>query len=120
MRWSVIVLCVLIVIMAGMNDAIQGSELDKIRPLWDTICKEPKIVVTLVTPSIHDDLNRRIDQINHIASETCQGRPILTLDVADDGGRLKPEFSLDSVHLNEKGYERWKSVLVTVSDQFAR
>lgn len=105
-----------IVIMAGMNDAIQETDLDRVRPLWETICKEPKIVVTLVTPSIHDDLNRRIEQVNHMISETCQGRPVVALDVADDGGRLRPEFSLDGIHLNARGYERWIARLAPTED----
>lgn len=100
-----------IVIMAGMNDAIYGFDPDKIRSLWETICKEPSIVVTLVTPSKHDELNHDIDRINRIATETCQGRPVVALDVADEQGRLRPEFAIDSVHLGRKGYEQWISQL---------
>lgn len=109
-----------IVIMAGMNDALYGTDLSQLPGLWKEICAEPKIVVTLVTPSKQDDANRRIEQINHIVSEACQGHLILALDVADDSGRLKPEFALDSVHLNEKGYERWVAALITVSGPSVR
>lgn len=101
-----------IVIMAGMNDAIYGFDPDKIRGLWETICKEPNIVITLVSPSKNDELNREIDQINRIIRETCAGRPIVSIDVADEHGRLKPEFAIDSVHLGPKGYEQWISALV--------
>ena len=100
-----------IVIMAGMNDAIQGTDVAKLRPLWQAICAEPKIVVTLVTPSSDEAINQRIERINHMVRETCQGRPIVALDVADDGGRLRQEFSLDGIHLNARGYGRWISAL---------
>lgn len=100
-----------IVIMAGMNDAIYGFDPDKIRTLWATICKEPNIVITLVSPSKHDELNREIDQINRIIVESCSERQIVRLDVADEHGRLKPEFAADSVHLNAIGYGRWIAAL---------
>lgn len=102
-----------IVIMAGVNDAIYGFDPDKIRNLWETICKEPAIVVTLVSPSKHDELNREIDRINLIIAETCQERPVVALDVADEHGRLRPEFAADSVHLSRKGYEQWVSALLS-------
>jgi hypothetical protein len=96
-----------IVIMAGVNDAIRGFDAEKIRGLWETICKEPTLVVTLATPSIHDDLNLRINQINRIIVDTCPGTVITTLDVADEHGRLRPEYSLDGLHLGPRGYDRW-------------
>lgn len=96
-----------IVIMAGINDAIYGFDPGKLRQLWETICKEPNIVITLVSPSKHDELNREIDQINRIIKETCSGKPIVTIDVADENGRLKPEFAIDGIHLSAKGYEQW-------------
>lgn len=96
-----------IVIMAGINDAIYGFDPEKIRGIWQTICKEPSIVVTLVSPSKSDELNHDVDRINRIITEACQGRPVVALDVADEHGRLRPEFAADSVHLSRKGYERW-------------
>lgn len=96
-----------IVIMAGMNDAIRGFDPERIRHLWEEICKEPKIIVTLVPPSIYDELNRKIDHINRIIVASCPGKPIVTLDVADDAGRLKSEFAADNIHLGPRGYEQW-------------
>lgn len=100
-----------IVIMAGANDAARGFEADKIRALWGAICAEPKIVITLVSPSRNDEANQRIDQINRITIETCPSRSIISLDVADASGRLKPEFTVDGVHLGPKAYEQWVSRL---------
>jgi lysophospholipase L1-like esterase len=90
-----------------MNDAIRGFDADKIRNLWETICKEPTIVVTLVSPSKWDELNRKIEQINRIAVESCPDKPIVSLDIADDNGRIRSEFASDGVHIGPKGYERW-------------
>ena len=91
--------------MAGMNDAIRGFDPEKIRQLWSEMCKEPSLVVTLVPPTRHDDLNRRIEQINHIIAETC--RKTISLDLADDSGRIKPEYASDGVHISPKAYAVW-------------
>lgn len=100
-----------IVVMAGMNDALRGFDAGQVQRVWETICKEPSIVVTLVSPSDDDALNRKIDQLNRIASDTCRGRPILALDVGDEHGRLKPEFASDSIHLGPKAYDQWVAKL---------
>ncbi len=94
-----------IVIMAGMNDAIRGFDPERIRQLWSGMCKEPSLVVTLVPPTRYDDLNRRIEQINHIIRETC--RETISLDLAGDSGRIKPEHASDGVHIGPKAYEKW-------------
>src|SRR6185312_12661707 len=96
-----------IVIMAGMNDAIYGFDPNKIRSLWEAICKEPTIVITLVSPSTLDEVNRKIDQINRIIVDSCPGKPIITLDVGDEHGRLKSEFTVDGTHLGPKAYDQW-------------
>jgi lysophospholipase L1-like esterase len=100
-----------IAIMAGANDASRGFDPNKIRELWETICKEPSIIITLVSPSRDDEVNRRIDQINRIAMDSCPGKPVITLDIGDDNGRLRPEFTVDGVHLGPKAYERWVAAL---------
>jgi hypothetical protein len=98
-----------IVVMAGMNDAIRGFDPEKIRSLWADLCSEPKVVAVLVTPTKHDDLNRRIGQINHIITETC--REIISLDLADDSGRIKPEYAGAGVHIGPMAYKKWTTLL---------
>jgi lysophospholipase L1-like esterase len=100
-----------IVIMAGMNDAIRGFDPVKIRALWVTICEEPSIVVTLVPPTKHDHINCEIQRINRIILECCQGRPVVALDLADESGRIRPEYASDGVHFGPKGYEQWVAQL---------
>jgi lysophospholipase L1-like esterase len=93
--------------MAGMNDAIRGFDPERIRQLWSEMCKEPSLVVTLVPPTKHDEINRKIEQINNIILEACQGMPVIRLNLADDSGRIKPEYASDGVHIGPKGYEKW-------------
>jgi lysophospholipase L1-like esterase len=102
-----------IVIMAGANDAARGFDPDKLRGLWETICKEPSIIITLAPPSRDDETNRRIDQINRIAMDSCPGKPVITLDVGDEHGRLRPEFTLYGTHLGPKAYEQWVQKLTS-------
>jgi len=96
-----------IAIMAGTNDAARGFDADKIRGLWEAICKEPSIVITLAPPSRDNAVNQRIDQINHIAMESCPGKPVIALDLADESGQLRPEFTLDGTHLGPRAYKLW-------------
>lgn len=96
-----------IVVMAGMNDSFRGFDPEKIRALWQAICQEPAIVITLVPPTKYDEINHKIDEINRIIEESSNGRPIINLDLADENGLIKPEFAADGVHFGPKGYERW-------------
>ena len=89
--------------MAGANDAARGFDPDKLRGLWGAICKEPSIVITLAPPSTNDGVSQRIDQINRIA-------------LADESGRIRPEFTIDGVHLGPKAYEQWCAKLVTLAE----
>lgn len=100
-----------IVVMAGMNDALRGFDPEKIRSLWEAICKEPSVVVTLIPPTRHDEINRNIEKINQIILESCQHRRLIKLDVADDSGRIKPEFAADGVHIGPEAYKRWTAEL---------
>ena len=100
-----------IAVMAGANDAARGFDPEKLRALWEAICKEPTIVITLAPPSTNDVSNQRIDQINRIAMDSCPGKPVIALDLGDEHGRLRPEFTLDGVHLGPKAYERWINAL---------
>jgi len=63
----------------------------------------------MAPPSRNDDSNRRIDHINQIVAGKCPGKPVITLDLADESGRVRPEFTTDGVHLGPKAYQQWKA-----------
>lgn len=100
-----------IVVMAGMNDAFRGFDPDNIRSLWQTICQEPAVVITLVPPTKYEDINLKIDQINRIIVESSNGHPIIDLDMAGENGLIRPEFVADGIHFSPAAYERWTTLL---------
>lgn len=100
--------------MAGANDAFKGPvDLVEIQDLWQTICKENSIVVTLATPTASDIFNSRIAQINAVVREECADRPVIDLTpaLADRHGRIKTGFTVDGVHLSDAAISVWRSAL---------
>lgn len=98
-----------IVVMAGTNDAIRGpiDETD-IKKLWTEICADPKVVVILPPQSRNEILNERLNKVKVIANSVCenQKRPIISLDALNGmDGLIKPEYTVDGVHLSPAGYE---------------
>ena len=100
-------------IMAGINDARHGYDAAELRELWQTICREPKIVITLAPPTFNEKANRAIGEINRIVEESCAGRTIVSLRSLGDGsGRLQQHFAADtSGHLGPDAYEVWRGLL---------
>lgn len=102
-----------VAIMAGTNDAIEGPiDEAEITRLWRTICAQPKIVVTKVTPTASDELNSRIDEINRIIGVECKGRPIIDLGLlAGPNGKVQPRYTADGVHPSSAAYATWRAAL---------
>jgi len=102
--------------MAGTNDAIASPlDVSQLNQLWATMCTEPKLVVTLAPPTRSKLLNARIAEINAIARQHCQSRPIVDLDVlADEDGLLDKRYTVDGVHFSEDAYEIWRTKLTSV------
>lgn len=102
-----------VVVMAGTNDAVEGPiDAAELVGLWRTICAEPKVVVTLVSPTTSGLLNARIAQLNGIARSQCAGRTIIDLSaLADKDGRIRPQYTVDGTHLSPAGNAVWKAKL---------
>ena len=102
-----------VVVMAGTNDAVEGPiDPAELAGLWRTICAEPKVVVTLVSPTTSDVLNARIAQLNSITRRQCGGRKIINLSaLAGKDGRIRPQYTVDGTHLSPAGNAVWQAKL---------
>jgi len=98
-----------IVVMAGTNDAIRGPiDEAQARTIWAEICSDSKVVVILAPHSRSPSLNERLNTINVIAKSTCEERqrPIISLDeLAGNDDLIKPEYTVDGVHLTPAAYD---------------
>lgn len=102
-----------IVIMAGTNDAGEGPiDREELIGLWKQICAEPKIVITLPTPTALDSLNQRIAEIDQIIMNVCTKNKIINLRLlADKNGKIYPKYTVDGVHLSPEAHAIWRSEL---------
>ena len=77
-------------VMAGTNDAGEGPiDRAELVGLWKQICAEPKIVVTLPTPTSFAPLNQRIAEIDQIILSVCAKNRVIDLrKLADKNGML--------------------------------
>lgn len=104
-----------VVVMAGTNDAIEGPiDQTEITGLWQEICAEPRVLVTLATPAADPEINARINQVNAIAGNACraEGRTVIALgQLRGPDGLMRPEYTVDGVHLSDAAYAVWRSAL---------
>lgn len=102
-----------IVAMAGTNDAGEGPiDEAEIIGLWQKLCAEPRMIVTLPTPTNYDHLNQRLAVIDRIILRTCTKTPIIDLrELADKTGRIRPIYTVDGVHPSPAAHEIWRKKL---------
>jgi lysophospholipase L1-like esterase len=104
-----------VVVMAGTNDAIEGPiDRREIQGLWEHICAEARVVVTLVPPSRSSTLNAKLDELNVIAREVCnsRNRPVISLaGLRGPDGLIQEQYTTDGVHLTPAAYAVWRAEL---------
>ena len=99
--------------MAGTNDAGEGPiDTAKLSGLWRKICSEPKVVVTKPPPTLFDDLNPGIAQIDAIIAAECKDRPVIDLRrLAGKDGKILPKYTTDGVHPSDAALAIWRAEL---------
>lgn len=99
--------------MAGTNDAGEGPiDRAELAGLWKLICAEPKIIITLPTPTADDEMNQRITEIDEIILSACPKNHIIDLrQLADKNGKILSKYTLDGVHLSPEAHTIWRSEL---------
>jgi lysophospholipase L1-like esterase len=115
-----------IFIMIGTNDLSYGKSVEYIlgnyARILDTIFQkspDTKIFIQSVLPT--DDAihytrkNSEIIRINKELEELARSKGCIYIDLfkefATSENKLNPEYSIDGLHLNGKGYELWKELI---------
>jgi lysophospholipase L1-like esterase len=112
-------------IMIGINDIISGTDLPvfetSMRNIVDSFnASETKVFVQSILP-VNNDLygnavsNTKVLEfdavIKDIALETGANYIDLYTSFADDENQLNREYTIDGIHLNEKGYKVWMDII---------
>jgi lysophospholipase L1-like esterase len=113
-------------ILIGTNDLAYGKGVDQVienyRRILDTLAMqtpETRVYVQSILPTedaIHTTRpNGDIMKINARLREICRERGVAYIDLftafATEDHKLNPEYSIDGLHLNGKGYMLWKDLI---------
>lgn len=112
-----------LVLQIGINDLLQGQYIETIQENYLKIMTKiqniPKIVlISLLPVEMYDgshEINEKIILLNHFLKHTCKQYGFIYVDlytqmVGSDGG-IQKAFTSDGVHLTDKAYKVWESVL---------
>jgi lysophospholipase L1-like esterase len=115
----------LVVVYAGDNDIAAGKTPETVAADFQALVKvvhqelpRTKIAYISIKPSIlRWNLRDKMSQANALIEAQCKKNELLLyLDVVkpmlSDDGKPRPElFARDGLHLNDKGYELWASIV---------
>lgn len=105
-------------IQGGTNDIGSGIPLNRtylnFESVVDTLLKYNIEPVLQSTPYVNQPgdsiINSKIDSLNIFLDKLATGKNIIFIDLnsyISEHKRLKSKYTLDGVHLNEKGYKIW-------------
>lgn len=105
-----------VVISAGMNNSFQGQNALVFGKAYRALVNKalsisPKVIVTLITPTQHADINHNSLQLNRQIQKIAKERGLLVVDLSIDlsrNGFLLPQYTVDGVHLSRIGYKKWE------------
>ena len=115
-------------VMIGFNDLNNGFELPAVFGTYEKIVNElaengMRVYVqsTLLAGTPHAEINPMIMRLNELLENLCRDNEHANYIELNHAlaieGRLRPEYSLDGVHLNGDGYAAWRDVITdTVSE----
>lgn len=109
-----------IVIAAGMNDICHNSE-EEIKSKYNALLtriNSKNVIISSIQPSRRDDLcpevKSKIKTFNHFLESTCGTTPgCKYVNLAKTIRNDRDYYEIDGLHLNEKGYKAWYSLIKT-------
>lgn len=110
----------IVVLNGGINDLLSGVPtqrvFDNYQKIIETLRKENiKIIAHLVLYTVDDELiNKEVFILNYLLKEYFEGQKIKFIDMnlqLSDLRKLKPNFSVDGIHLRREAYKIWANEL---------
>lgn len=109
-------------LMLGINDIAMGEMAEDICERMVLVMEHFKGLRIIVTSTLHvgadiyeaDTMNHQVDLLNTCLKTVVQSHTLQFLDlnaVLSDGSGLKPQYSIDGVHLSSAAYEQWAQLL---------
>jgi len=115
-----------VVLMVGVNDLLQGQEIETMKRNYRKIFETIETIDTVVVLSLlpvqmvpqTELINEKIIRLNHFLKKECQARGFDYVDlyslVVDIDGGIRNEFTTDGVHLTTQAYTIWERQLMTL------
>lgn len=112
-----------LVLMIGINDLLQGQDIDVIKRNYRKIFEKIETIDTVVVLSLlpvrmvpqTQLINENILRLNHFLKDECSKRGFVFGDLysamVNDKGGLKESFTSDGVHLTHPAYIVWEERL---------
>ena len=109
-------------IMIGINDLLNGANIDDIYKNYQRIVNElikNKINVyiqsILLVGNKRKNLNNHVTKLNKMLENYTQTNLLITYidlnDALSNGSCLSEEYTIDGIHLNGKGYKVWRDII---------
>lgn len=117
---------VTLVLMIGINDLLQGQDIDTMKRNYQKIFEQIGVIDRVVLLSLlpvqmvprTQLINEQIIRLNHFLKRECAQRGFvfgdLYRDMVDREGGIKDSFTSDGVHLTPEAYKIWEEALKTV------
>ena len=112
-----------IVLMIGINDLLQGINLEQIEQnylkILDSLEKTKRLIILSTLPVIDDiqtrEINDKVTALNIFLKIEAKKRGAEYVDLyshfTDSKKGLIKKYTIDGVHLNDSGYKLWENIL---------
>lgn len=110
----------IVVIDGGINDLLSGVPTQRILKNYQQIIevlrkRNIKIIAHLVLYTVDNEtINKEVFILNYLLKEYFEGQKIEIIDMnfrLSDHQKLKPNFSVDGIHLRKEAYKIWANEL---------
>jgi len=115
-----------LVLMIGINDLLQGQDVETMKKNYQKIFEKIGVVDTVVILSLLPvqmmaqtyEINEKVIVLNHFLKKESKERGFtfgnLYSSMADKEGGIKEGFTSDGVHLTPEAYKVWEKALKTL------
>jgi lysophospholipase L1-like esterase len=102
-----------VVVMIGVNDHARGVPISETKANLRAIVqmlKGKRIILQSTLLTSYEYSNAVVRELDEYQAQLCKDGACTFLDLnpaMSQGGKIRPEFVIDGIHLNWRGYEAW-------------